>query len=165
MSLIDNLIVNLRIISKIQENGKISTVSSGQISLQRDSATTSFWRTITGDSREKTVAFLVQLMDDVTEVTDNILCSKYMIDYDPTNMYQINERNKRIDQLTNLSRQLQNSKKGVVNLYTTYKKDATNSSKIEGVIEKIDSQVIKIERSLTMLKEQMDKNSNNNKNW
>ena len=93
-------------------------------------------------------------MNDVSEVSDNILCSKFVLDYDPTNLYQVNQRNKKIDQLTSLSRQLQNSKKGVVNLYSTYKSDASIASKLEEIMDKIDSQIMKIERSLIMLKDQ-----------
>jgi hypothetical protein len=154
MSLLDKIIVNLRIISKIQENGKISTVNPGQISLESEGSLTSFWRTILGDSREKTVAFLIQLVNDVSEISDNILAFKFILDYDPTNMYQVNERNKKIDSLISLSRQLQNSKKGIINLYNTYKSDASIAAKLEEIIDKIEAQIMKIERSLIMLKEQ-----------
>jgi uncharacterized protein YktB (UPF0637 family) len=153
MSLLDKLIVNLRIISKIQENGKISTITPGQISLEDESILVSLWRTLLGDSREKTIGFLTQLMNDISEISESILLSKYIIAYDHTNMYQVNERNKRVDQLINLSRQLQNSKKGFVNLHCTYKTDANIASKLEEIMDKIESQIITIERSLTMLKE------------
>lgn len=159
MSLLDKIIVNLRIISKIQENGKLSTINPGQISLESDGSMTPLWRTILGDSREKTIAFLTQLVNDVSEISDSILCSKYMMQYDATNMYQVNERNKKIDNLTNLSRQLQNCKKGIVNLYNTYKSDANIASKLEEIIDKIEGQIIKIERSLVMLKEQEKPNN------
>jgi predicted nucleotide-binding protein (sugar kinase/HSP70/actin superfamily) len=154
MSLLDKLIVNLRIISKIQENGKISTMTPGQITLEDESLMASLWRTLLGDSREKTVIFLTQLMNDISEISDSILSSKYILTYDPANIYQVNIRNKHVDQLINLSRQLQNSKKGFVNLHSTYKSDASIASKLEEIMDKIDAQIITIERSLTMLKEQ-----------
>jgi len=157
MSLLDKCIVNLRIISKIQENGKISTVNTGQICLEDESVMTPVWRTVLGDSRDKTIAFLLQLINDVSEITDSILSSKFIIDYDSTNMFQVNKRSKHIDDLTNLSRQLQNSKKGFVNLHSTYKCDANIASKLEEIMEKADSLVLTIERSLLMLKDQ-DKN-------
>ena len=160
MSLLDKIIVNLRIISKIQESGKISTISPGQISLEDEGVWTPIWRKVLGDSREKTVVFLTQLINDVTEISDSILSSPFMINYDSTDLYQTNERNKRIDQLTNLSRQLQNSSKGVVNLHATYKGDASIASKIEAVMDKMESQTMKIERSLTIMKEQDAKTSN-----
>ena len=159
MSLLDKIIVNLRIISKIQENGKISTISPGQISLENEGVMTPLWRSVLGDSREKTVSFLTQLINDVTEISDSMISSPFMVNYDPSDMYQTNERSKRIDQLTNLSRQLQNCLKGVVNLHATYKGDASIASKIEEVMDKMDSQVMKIERSLTMMKEQEKQHS------
>jgi hypothetical protein len=115
---------------------------------------TPLWRTVLGDSRDKTIAFLLQLINDVSEISDSILASKFILDYDPTNMFQVNKRSKHIDDLTNLSRQLQNSKKGFVNLHSTYKGDANIASKLEEIMEKGDSLVLTIERSLLMLKEQ-----------
>jgi uncharacterized protein YktB (UPF0637 family) len=156
MSLLDKLIVNLRIISKIQENGKISTITPGQIALEDESLMVSVWRTLLGDSRDKTVGFLTQLMNDISEISEGILSSKYILAFDHTNMYQVNERNKRMDQLINLSRQLQNSKKGFVNLHATYKTDASVASKLEEIMDKIEVQIITIERSLTMLKDHDD---------
>jgi len=154
MSLLDKIIVNLRIISKIQENGKISTINTGQISLEEETLMTPLWRTVLGDSRDKTIAFLMQLVNDVSEISDSILASKFIIDYDSTNMYQVNRRSKHIEDLTNLSRQLQNSKKGFVNLHSTYKSDANIAAKLEEIMEKADGLILTIERSLLMLKEQ-----------
>ena len=153
MSLLDKLITTLRIISKIPENGKLSTVTPGQVSLEEQTIMSGIWRTMTGDSREKTMLFLTQLMNEINEVSEAVLCSKYITEYDPENIFHMNERSKKIDQLINLSRQLQNSKKGFVNLHSTYKSDANSASKLEEIMDKIDSQILTIERSLKMIKD------------
>lgn len=164
MSLLDNIFVNWRIVSKIPEGGRLSTTNgSGQISLEEDNSYfTSFWRSITGDSRSKTAKFLAKLMNDTIEISDNminsLLVSKNLakkssmtssqIDVD---IYKINEYNKKLEQLGKLSRELRNSKKGIANLHVTYEDDANITSKLEEVIDKIETQTNKIERSLKII--------------
>lgn len=152
MSLLGKLIVNLRILSKIEENGKLSTTSPGQVILEGSSLMTPLWRSVMGDSRDKTVSFLVQLINDATEISDSMINSPYMLEFDVNNIYQMTERKKKIEELINLSRQLQNSKKGMVNLHATYKGDATASSRIEEIMEQVDRLVNTIESSLAILK-------------
>lgn len=163
MSLLSKLIINLRILSKIEENGKLSTTSPGQVVIENASVMTPLWRTLMGDSRDKTVSFLVQLVNDATEISDSMINSPYMMDFDPTNIYQVTERKKKIDELINLSRQLQNSKKGVVNLHATYKGDANASSRIEEIMEQIDRLVNTIEGSLSILKNKSKSNYSSKK--
>lgn len=152
MSLLDKIYVNLKIISKIQENGKISTISPGQITLESETYWTSFWRTLSGDSREKTVSFLQQLLNDVMVQSDNMIRSPYFHNYDDTDMYQVNEHNMIIGHLKKLSQEMQNSKKGIVNLHATYSDDASIASKLEEVIAKIETQIEKIEKALSFTK-------------
>lgn len=176
MNLLDNIFVNLRIISKIPESGKISTTSPGQVSLETDTYFSSVWRTLTGDSRNKTVNFLMRLINDTTEISDNMMNSlivtknlnkthtnnrtphKYVdssasIDI---NIYRINDYEKKLQQLKKLARELRNSKKGIANLHVTYSTDADITSKIEEIIDKIETQVAKIEKAILMIESEED---------
>lgn len=161
MNLLDNIFVNLRIISKIPENGKLSTTSPGQVSLETDSYFSKVWRTLTGDSRNKTVKFLQRLISDATEISDNMINSlivnknlskqnndRVSID---VNIYRLNDYNKKLQQLKKLVRELRNSKKGIANLHITYSTDADVTSKIEEIIDKIESQVSKIEKAILLI--------------
>lgn len=164
MSLLDKLLINLKIISKIQENGKLNTTSPGQISLEEQNMFSSFFRTLSGDSREKTIAFLNQLVDEVAVESDNIIRSPYFDEFDETDVYQMNEHQSSVNDLRDLSAGLQNSKNGIVNLHATYKSDANASSRIEQIIRKITNQINKIEKILCHIQIN-DKNSGQGKRF
>ena len=149
MSLLDKIYINLKIISKIQENGKITTTNPGQITIEEQTLINAFWRTLTGDSRKNTVAFLQQLLTNVDVTTNNLMRSPYFHSYDSTDMYQITEHNTIMEQLRKLSQELRNSKNGVANLHITYNDDASVAAKLEEVMARIDSLVNKIEKAIT----------------
>ena len=157
MSLLDKIYINLKIISKIQENGKISTTNPGQISIEEDNVSTAIWRTLAGDSRINTVAFLQQLLNNISVTADNMIRSPYFYDFDITDMYEVNEHNTLLEQLQKLSQELRNSKNGIANLHVTYNDDASISAKIEEIIGKIDSLVNKIEKALSFTKRKPEK--------
>ncbi len=146
MSLLDNLFVNLRIISKIPENGKISTTGAGQIRIE-DTKTLDGWlsagrRRITGDSRDEAVKVLMQIINDVGELSDNIIASLKTGLETPSNQGPslLNENAKKCHQLQKLMLMLKNSKKGLVNLHKTYSDDANVTARLDEVMDKIDQQ-------------------------
>lgn len=154
----DRLFINLRIISKLPENGRIGTTSAGEIYIEKDKFQTTLMRTITGDSRDKSVDFLLQLMHDVQQSSDNIIKALYIAkqhDRDNANnittLEQINENAKKSQQLHKLIRELKKSKTGIKNLNATYKKDPTISAKIEEILDQVDLQVEKIDRALKII--------------
>lgn len=162
MSLLDKIFINLKIISKIQENGKLNTTSPGQISLEEETMWTRLFRTLSGDSREKTISFLNQLLIDVKVSSDNIIRSPHFKNYVESDMFQVKEHNASVNDLHRLSAELQNSKNGIVNLHSTYKSDANVSSRIEQIISKIDDQINKIENALNFISEDLAASKPNN---
>ncbi len=146
MSLLDNLYVNLRVISKIPENGRISTTSAGHIKIE-DTLAFGGWvttgrRMLTGDSRDESVKVLMQTINDATELSDNIIDSLRMDtrDGNVTPAY-LNENSKKCHNLQKLGVMLKASKKGIVNLYTTtYSEDANTTARLDEVLDKIDQQ-------------------------
>jgi hypothetical protein len=159
MSLLDNLFVNLRIISKIPEGGKISTSSpgAGQIRIE-DTKTLDGWlsagrRRLTGDSRAEAVKVLMQTINDVGEIADNIIASlKTEADTTSQGPGLLNENNKKCHQLQKLSIMLKNSKKGLVNLHKTYADDANVTARLDEVMDKIDQQYEAIVQVLEFMK-------------
>jgi len=154
MSLLDNIFVNLKIISKVQNEGRISTTNPGQVKLENDGYSTTVWRTLTGDSREETVKYLITLIHDVGEISDNIINSLAIsknTQQENTSMFLLNENSKKCHQLRKLAKELKNSKRGIANLHNTYRKDANVTSKIEEVLDKIDVEIDKIERALFII--------------
>lgn len=146
MSLLDNLYVNLRVISKIPEGGRICTTGAGQVKIE-DTKTLGGWlstgrRRITGDSRDESVKVLMQIVNDVSELSDNIIDS-LKTDQTPHNAATpgiLNENVKKCYSLQKLSVMLRNSKKGIVNLHATYQDDANITARIDEIMDKIDQQ-------------------------
>lgn len=147
MSLLDNLFVNLRVISKIPEHGRISTTGSGQIKIE-DTKALGGWlttgrRRLTGDSRDESVKVLMQTMNDATELSDNIIDSLRTDTKDGYNLSlaYLNENTRKCHQLQKIAVMLKGSKTGIVNLYTTtYADDANTTARLDEVLDKIDQQ-------------------------
>ena len=145
MSLLDKLFVSLRVLSKLPEGGRICTTSTGQIKIE-DTNSMGGWiatsrRRITGDSREEAVKVLMQIINDVSELSDNIIDS--IRNYGENNtapIGHVNENTKKCQTLDKICTMLKSSKKGIVNLHGTYSDDANITAKLEEIMEKMDSQ-------------------------
>lgn len=156
MSLLDNIFVNLRVLSKIPEGGRISTTGTGQIKLE-DTKSLGGWvatgrRKITGDSREETVKILMQLVNDVTLISDNIINSLALKSKETNDVNSIgifNENAKKCYELNKLCTMLKDGKKGVVNLYkSTYSDDITIMAKLDEILDRMVQQHDRISQVL-----------------
>lgn len=163
MSLLDNIFVNLRVLSKIPEGGRISTTGTGQIKLE-DTRSLGGWmatgrRKITGDSRDECVKVLMQLVNDVTEISDNIINSLVVAgggssgtqstSPDTGAIGLLNENSKKCHQLNKLCSMLENANKGIVNLHqTTYNDDVNVTAKLDEVMDKMTQQRQRISQVL-----------------
>ena len=143
MSLLDKLFVSLRVLSKLPEGGRICTTGTGQIKIE-DTNTLGGWiatgrRRLTGDSREEAVRVLMQIINEISEISDNLIDS--IRSYGGSNAPpHINVNAKKCQKLEKICTMLKSSKKGVVNLHSTYVDDANIAAKLEEIMEKMDSQ-------------------------
>lgn len=158
MSLLDNIFVNLRVLSKIPEEGRISTTGTGQIKLE-DTKTFGGWaatgrRKLTGDSRDEAVKVLMQLINDITEISDNIINSLIVPSSNSTqdainSIGLLNDNSKKCHQLNKLCVMLRNAKKGIVNMHrTTYSDDINITAKLDEIMDKMDQQNARISEVL-----------------
>ncbi|QJX71395.1 hypothetical protein F-S17_0131 [Faustovirus] len=160
ISLIERIIYELTTISSIPKGGKISTQDE-YINIITDTNTiTNLTRTITGDSRKRTLSVVSSIITTAIELTDWIMRSKYL---DP--IYEIgvrfsegiteDEKRKSIDVirlerdrvfsiLRKLYTAINNSIGGLTNLSITYAGDSTTIAHIKHLVEITTSQVSKI---------------------
>lgn len=153
-TILDNIFINLRVIAKIPENGKISTISPGQVKLEDEGYTTTIWRTLTRDSRTKSIKLLMGLFNDVNEYSDNTISSLYYVkqyENDNLTMFQLNENARKCHTLRKLVRELGNARPGLKNLSNTYKDDPNVIAGIEEIQDKIDLQITKIQAALRLI--------------
>lgn len=129
----DKLLINLKIISKIQKNGRIARSYDGIISLETDQVYQSVKRFLTSDSRKQAVFEINSIISECIETISYILNSKFMnIQYCQTDEYFKNCEN-----LNLLISELGFSKCGIENLKFTYQNDPNIVTQLDILILKI----------------------------
>lgn len=131
----DNLLVNLKILSKIQKNGRISRSFDGIVTLETDGWYQPLKRFITNDSRKQAIHEINSITADTMSAVDNILNSKFLQnEYANSEMYY-----KLCDQLALLLHELENAKNGITNLKFTYQNDQNTVSQLDITLLKIST--------------------------
>ena len=133
----DKLLINLKIISKIQKNGRIARSFDGIISLENDAFYQSVKRFITNDSRKQAVFEINSVITECIDILNHITNSKFMnISY-----YQTGEYIKNCECIGLLLKEMEFAKTGVENLKFTYQNDPNIVSQIDIVILKINTTI------------------------
>ena len=133
----DKLLINLKIISKIQKNGRIARSFDGIISLENDAFYQSVKRFITNDSRKQAVFEINSVITECINILNHITNSKFMNKL----YYQSDEYIKNCEYIGLLLKETELAKTGVENLKFTYQNDPNIVSKIDIVILKINTTI------------------------
>jgi hypothetical protein len=143
----DKLLINLKIISKIQKNGRIARSFDGIISLENDAFYQSVKRFITNDSRKQAVFEINSVITECIDILNHISNSKF------TNKmyYQTGEYVKNCEYIGLLLTEIELAKSGVENLKFTYQNDPNIVSQIDIVILKINTTVKDFSQKLLYL--------------
>jgi predicted transglutaminase-like cysteine proteinase len=133
----DKLFINLKILSKIQKNGRISRSSDGIIALEHETFYQSVKRFVTSDSRRQSVFEINSIINETIECMNNIVNSKFM-----NKMYSTtDEYYKNCDTLSLLLKELTAARVGIENLKFTYSSDPNVNSQLDILIIKINSSI------------------------
>lgn len=133
----DKLFINLKILSKIQKNGRISRSSDGIISLEQETFYQSLKRFITSDSRKQSVFEINSIINETIECMHNIVNSKFM-----NKMYSnTDEYYKNYETLCLLLQELTAAKGGIEHLKFTYSVDPNVNSQLDILTIKINSSI------------------------
>lgn len=129
----DKLLINLKIISKIQKNGRIARSYDGIISLESDTVYQPLKRFLTSDSRKQAVFEINSIISECIDNINYILNSKFMnIQYCQTDEYFRN-----CEHLNLLITEMGLSKIGIENLKFTYQNDPNIVTQLDIIILKI----------------------------
>lgn len=140
----DKLFINLKILSKIQKNGRITRSSDGVIALENESFYQSIKRFITSDSRKQAIFEINSIITETIECLNNIVNSKFM-----NKMYcDTDEYYKNCENMSLILKELTLAKSGIDNLKFTYTSDANTSSQLDILIIKINSSIKDITHKL-----------------
>ena len=146
-SKITNLkLLNLKIISNLKEYDKLSTMDKNVLCIDSPSMFQGLYRTLYGDSREETLNKLEDIINNIFEITDNLLNKK-----NNSNCFNKNFDDDVSTTFQNIVMGLSESIKGLQNLKITYLKDVSITSKIDIIINKIQNRNNKIVQLLQIV--------------
>jgi hypothetical protein len=143
----DNILVNLKIISKIAPNNKLKLIHN-TTTIEKEGIASWLLRWYNGDSREKTVNFIKVVLADAINMTNDIMNSTYINNKNRRTTYEETEYTKSLSTLFLIKNEMNNSKSGIINLQKTYELDIQIISQLEVVMNKIDGHLGIIERKL-----------------
>ena len=146
----DKLLINLRILSKIQKNGRITKSTDGIINLEQYVLYKGIKRFIYNDSRRQSLFEINSIIDESEQTFTHLMNNKYMNpSHHNTAEYLMN-----MEIINLLLQELNEAKIGIENLKFTYKND-------QNIISQIDIVIIKINSILKNISFELEKNGNN----
>jgi hypothetical protein len=140
----DKLFINLKILGKIQKNGRISRSSAGIISLENESFYQSIKRFVTSDSRKQSIFEINSIINETIESLHSIINSKYM----NKNFCKTDEYYKNCENISLILDELKRAKVGVDNLKFTYTSDANVESQLDIIILKMASTIKDVQHKI-----------------
>jgi hypothetical protein len=155
LSHLNKLLIDIKVISRIEENGKICTVGSN-VTLDKSNVTQWLRRFLSGDSKYRTVDAIENIVSAVIEISIQLMNSNYLQGHkgnsEPTpEKYYKTEREKICLALRNVSRDLSASLKGIRNLSKTYGSDAVICARLEQIVETIETHVSRVDIKLASI--------------
>lgn len=146
---LSKLLVDLKVIGRIEANGRISTTGRNAITLEQEGIFQSLSRKLWGDSRERAVEAITQVISGVVGISEQLLETPNLLDNDG-DAYKKQSREKVLLTLGNTSKDLHAAVNGISNLSRTYADDAVMTAKLEQLLSDIEVHVKKIDQLLCL---------------
>jgi hypothetical protein len=137
MDIPDKLLINLKIISKIQKNGRIARSNDGLIHLETDTFYKSIKRLLNSDSRQQSLLEINSIITESMLLLLSFLNSKNVPGYNDTHYSPEITRN--LENIELLIYLIQEAINGIVNLQFTYSNDTNTSIQIDIILLKINN--------------------------
>jgi hypothetical protein len=135
MDIPDKLLINLKIISKIQKNGRIARSNDGLIHLETNTFYKSIKRLFNSDSRQQSLLEINSIISESMLLLTSFLNSKNVPGYNDTHYsHEITRNLENIELLIHL---IQEAREGIINLQFTYSNDTNTSIQIDIILLKI----------------------------
>lgn len=149
---LDNILVNLRILSKIKANEKLSVTNNTICVYDNTSKFNQITRTIKNflfknDNRDTTISFVNTLIDSSFEYSNRIMNSRIWTEKSE-GKYQDDEAAKDRAHITSIFEELNNSQKGLESLRMTYADDPHLMAQLEIIQNKCKTKLSLIDSFL-----------------
>ena len=153
----DKLLINLKILSKIPKNGRISRSLDGIISLETDTIYQPFRRFLTSDSRKQSISEINSIINECIDTLSNIINLKWM----NVKFFNTQEYHKGMENISLLINSLESAKIGIVNLKFTYQNDPNISCQIDIMILKVNSTLKEYKQKITIYTTELENSLDN----
>ena len=141
----DKLLINLKILSKIQKNGRISRSYDGIIALENDAVYQSLKRFLTNDSRRQAVFEINSIVTECIDTLTFFTNSKFM-----TKEYAYSDEYLRTCENMHLVlSEMELARNGIMNLKFTYQSDPNIASQLDIIILKMNTAIRDFGHKLT----------------
>lgn len=142
---LNKLLYDLETISTINKGQKIDTTEE-YLGVERSNIFQAITRTLSGDSRKKTVSVIRSTIESSIAISDLILESRYLAGSDqPTDDVLYRER---VDDLKNIVRGFNKAQWGLLSLCETYSDDSNCVANIKKIIQYMITQSARITKWL-----------------
>lgn len=147
-TLYNQIVVNLKVLSRIQEKGRINTSNTCFVRLESDSYLQCLWRTIRGDSQKSAIKTIKTIIGNAIEYTNNQISFINDLNRDNMNKYELEKFERYMSELDKIREELNYSINGIEKLKITYNVNQTTIAEIDVIIDDIKSQIKKLEHNL-----------------
>lgn len=147
--ILENLLLNVKILSNIKEFDKLSTSNDEMLVIDSPSYLQGIYRTFYGDSREETLNKIDNIINDLFKITDEMLDNETK----KKKKYYNNFKDDNSTIFQKIAINLSESIKGLQNLKITYIKDVSITSRLDIIINKIQNRINKIVQLLQIVLE------------
>lgn len=154
----DKLLINLKILSKIQKNGRIAKSHNGIISLEGTSFYQSVKRFVTNNSRKQAIYEINSIINEAVDTFNTLINSKYMNKH----FNQSDEYIRGCEDLELVILEFTNAKRGIENLHFTYQNDHNISSQIDIVLLKMNITIKDVTNRLNYFRSYLTGSENSN---
>jgi hypothetical protein len=134
MNIPDKLLINLKIISKVQKNGRISRSYDGIIGLESDRFYQPLKRFVLGDSRKQAVFEINSIISDCMETLKLLLNSRNLLKRSPSS-------ENTCDDIHLLLHEMTEARQGIESLRHTYQDDPNILSQLDIILLKLDNTI------------------------
>lgn len=152
--MIQNILINLNILSKIKPYDKIYMNKDNLITIEYNSILQGIFRFLYSNSREKNLTNLLTFYQTVYSLIDELLNSQYLNNSSIKNFINLDndEFNKSFNNLQKIHDYLELSLIGIKNLKKTYNSDIVTDSKLDIIITNSELYISKISKKINIIK-------------
>ena len=158
--LLDQFLINLKVVSKLETNEKITINNDSNITILKTGVLQTVTRYVKGDTRDLSIDIINQIIYNIFELSNNII-EFYEMKIELLGYKREKKIPKKlIEKYSNLiliKQELENSLNGINNLFNTYAHDPRTSSRIDYIKETINSYINKLDEKIILFNDYQKK--------